>query len=331
MLRTSLRVLAALVTAAVVLVAVVTVVRDGWDGQDGRDADGPGQRRAAAEGRPRVAPKLPGEVLTTIGVVSYNALRHLPLERARRDWDRLTGRDDVDLIGWQESKSPAFRRLYPRYRARGWETWHWPDPDGPISLAVSWRTATFELLDVSFRRMHRGGYPRETTDPFPARWVVTAQLRHRATGRTVTLLNTHVNQHIETGERFERNLNAKRAKKHLATLARMWDTAPGSVVLGTGDYNFDFADDSRAKPAGGITRAFRGHATSTYQALGLDGLRPTRKTRWIDYVFVADRSLRRAGAGARRGSGTAQIARHRVLGGYASDHAPLLARIRVYR
>ncbi|NHC24840.1 hypothetical protein G6553_16865 [Nocardioides sp. IC4_145] len=326
MLRVALRVLAALVAAVVVTVAVVVAL-----GRDGTDPGGGTPRPAVEEGRPRVAPRLPGEVLTTIGVVSYNALRHLPLERARRDWDRLTGRDDVDLIGWQESKSPAFRQLYPQYRARGWETWHWPDPDGPISLAVSWRTATFELLDVSFRRMHRGGYPRETTDPFPARWVVTAQLRHRATGRTVTLLNTHVNQHIETGQRFERNLNAERAKQHLAKLARMWDTAPGSVVLGTGDYNFDFADDSRAKPAGGITRTFRGHATSTYQLLGLDGLRPTRETRWIDYVFVADRSLRRAAAGARGGSGTAQVARHRVLDGYASDHAPLLARIRVYR
>ncbi|WP_435743344.1 hypothetical protein [Nocardioides sp. SYSU DS0663] len=266
-------------------------------------------------------------MLDTVGVVSYNALRLLPLHRARADWDRLTSRRDVDLIGWQESKSPAFRELHPQYRSRGWETWHWPDPDGPISLAVTWRRATFRLLDVDFRKMHDGGYPSQTTHPFPARWVVTARFRHRATGRTVTLLNTHVNQHIETGQRFERNLNARRAQKHLAALAQMWETAPGTVVVGTGDYNFDHVDDAAARPAGGITRVFRGHATSSYQVLGLDGLRPTRNTRWIDYVFLADRSMRsRSNPDA-----PAQFARHRVLAGFHSDHAPVLARVRLYR
>ncbi|MDN4173788.1 hypothetical protein QWY28_12575 [Nocardioides sp. SOB77] len=320
MTRVAVRALGGLVVLAV-LTTVALVV---WQRSD---EPAPPTSVGTRGGPARVAPRLPGELLTTIGVVSYNALRLLPLERARRDWDRLTARRDVDLIGWQESKSSAFRRLHPQYRSRGWQTWHWPDPDGPISLAVSWRTATFELLDVSFRRMHRGGHPRETTHPFPARWVVTAQLRHRGSGRTVTLLNTHVNQHIETGQRFEDNLNARRAKRHLATLARMWDTAPGPVVVGTGDYNFDFADDSRARPAGGITRAFRGRATSSYQALGLRGLAPTRNTRWIDYVHLADRSLRTR----RDRGGTAQFARHAVLRGYASDHAPLLARVRLYR
>ena len=40
--------------------------------------------------------------------------------------------------------------------------------------------------------MHKGGYPRETDHPFPARWLVRATLRHRETDRTVVLLNTHL-------------------------------------------------------------------------------------------------------------------------------------------
>lgn len=278
-----------------------------------------------AASRPVVAAPLPGRVEATIGVVSFNALRHLPPRRARQDWDRLTARDDVDLVGWQESKSPAFRELFPRYVDEGWETWRWPDADGPISLAVTWRTATLELLDVAAEKVHRGGYPRETDNPFPARWVVTARFRHRATGRAVTLLNTHVNQGIETGEGWQDNLNARFARRHLARLAELWRTAPGEVVVGTGDYNFDHADDARAQPRGGITRRFAGRATSSYEALGLDGLLPTRRTRWIDYVFLADRHLRRPD-----GTGRAQFARHRVLRGYHSDHRPLLARIRLY-
>lgn len=178
------------------------------------------QRRAApggfgpAPGELRTARVLPGRVVATLGVVSSNAYRHLPRARARADWQRLTARDDVDLVGWQEAKSPAFRALAPRYRARGFATWRWPDPDGPISLAFSWRPAVLTLLDVDVEKVHRGGYPRETDDPFPARWVVTAQFRHRATGLAVTLLNTHVNQGIETGDGFADNLDARFARGH---------------------------------------------------------------------------------------------------------------------
>lgn len=57
-------------------------------------------------------------------------------------------------------------------------------------------------------------------------------------------------------------------------------------MVGTGDLNWDYADDS---------------------------------------VWLAHRSVR-----GRAGSGVAQFARHRSLGGYRSDHRPLLARIRLY-
>ncbi|NYG53886.1 hypothetical protein [Nocardioides perillae] len=299
--------------------------RDGTSATSGAAATG---GFGPAPGELRTARVLPGRVVATLGVVSFNAYRHLPRARARADWQRLTARDDVDLVGWQEAKSPAFRALAPRYRARGFETWRWPDPDGPISLAFSWRPAVLTLLDVDVEKVHRGGYPRETDDPFPARWVVTAQFRHRGTGLAVTLLNTHVNQGIETGDGFADNLNARFARRHLARLAALWPTAPGDVVVGTGDYNFDHVDDRDARPVGGIARRFAGRATSSYDALGLEGLLPTRRTRWIDYVWLADRTLRRRAGG--RWTGTAQFARHRVLSGYASDHRPVLARVRLY-
>jgi endonuclease/exonuclease/phosphatase family metal-dependent hydrolase len=320
--RRIVAVLAAAVAGLVVATALVATYVDARGPDERHRAHDPGTPPALQ--RAAVARKLRGEVLDTIGVVSANAFRHLSWAGAKHDWDRLTGNPDVDLIGWQESKSPAFRSLYPRYAAAGWQTWYRPDPDGPISLAVTWRTSTFGLEGVRFVKMHDGGFPRQTTDPFPARWVVVVTLRHRASGRTVTLLNTHVNQHIETGHGFQHNLNARRAHQHLARLATMWGTVPGDVVVGTGDYNFDYADDSRYRPAGGTTQAFAGRALSSYQALGLDGLAPTRNTRWIDYVFLASASVKGHG-------GTAQFARHRTLTGASSDHDPLLARIRLYR
>ncbi len=77
-------------------------------------------------------------VLASFGVASANAYRFLDFKDAKSDWDRLTARDGLDLIGWQESKSSEFRALYPRYLDKGWDTWFWSNPDtGPISLAFS--------------------------------------------------------------------------------------------------------------------------------------------------------------------------------------------------
>jgi hypothetical protein len=275
---------------------------------------------------PPPAPKLPGRVVGEVGVASFNAYRHLEYPDAKADWDRITGNDQVDLIGWQESRSPAFRTLYPRYRDRGWETWHYPDADGPISLAISWRPEVLTLEKIRWWRMHRGGYPSQTDSPFPARWVVAATFRHRASGLLLTLLNTHVNQHTEDGDQFRHNLNARRARIHLAKLSRLWQTVPGDVVLGTGDYNFDYADDSSARPRGGISRRFEGRAVSSYDALGLDGVPPTHDSRWIDYVFLAHQSVR----GTDGSGGLAQFVLHRSLSGFSSDHSPLYARIRLY-
>ena len=102
----------------------------------------------------------------------------------------------------------------------------------------------------------------------------------------------------------------------------MWNTTAGDVVAGTGDYNFDHADDADARPRGGISRQFEEEAVSSYDALGLTGVVPTRNTRWIDYVWLSTDSLRPAGS--------AQFATHRSIGGFNSDHRPMLARIRIY-
>jgi hypothetical protein len=60
--------------------------------------------------------------------------------------------------------------------------------------------------------------------------------------------------------------------------------------------------------------------------LGTDGVRPTRGSRWIDYVWLADRTLRvRA-----EDPGSGQFVRHRSVGGFSSDHRPMIAWVRWY-
>lgn len=308
------------VMLALVLVVVVGSVAERLTSRE----PGPEVRPAALAEAPAPPPVLPGTVVGSFGVATYNVQWRTPSRTLRRDRDRLAARRGLDLVGWQETNSPQFRALNARYRGRGWETWSWEGPreEGPVALAFSWRTTSFDLLDVDW--IHVSGARRGLAEPHPPRWVVRAQLRHRSSGLTVTLLNTHLAHAIEQGEGWRPGPNARSARKHLRILARTWREAPGDVVLSTGDYNFDHRDDARARPAGGITDRFDGLATSSYAALGHEHVLPTHTSRWIDYVFLADRS-RRVGR-----QGVAQLVRHRVLEGFHSDHRPLVVRLRLY-
>ena len=300
---------------AVLLVALGLVLRD---------TEGTRTEAAPMAAAPGPVAPVDDGVADVIGVATYNVQWRTQEKGLRADRDRLTSRRGLDLIGFQETNSPQFRALNDRYRQRGWETWSWEGKrtEGPAALAVSWRTQTLELLDVDW--VHVSGLRLKLAEPHPPRWVVRAHFRHRASGRTVTLLNTHVQHNIEEGQGWRPGPNARSARKHLRVLAQQWREVPGDVVLSTGDYNFDFRDDALAVPKGGITDRFSGLATSSFAALGHEYLPPTLRSRWIDYVFLADRSERRDGQGA------AQFVSHRVLTGMNSDHRPLVARVRLY-
>lgn len=302
------------------LVAVLLLL--GCSGPDGRSDDD------APVGLPRPAPadRLPGRVVDTLGVASFNVYRHLPRRAAMEDASRLTGNEQVDVIGWQETRADYFPDVRDRLSRRGWDTWQLWEPDGPFWLAVSWRRDRFELVDGSWTEVHGGAGKQRTDLPFPPRGYVVVTLRHRESGRLLTVVDTHLNQGIETGDGFQDSVNADYAKEHLRELAEVWDTVPGDLVVGTGDFNFDFHDDFRARPEGGIWDTQHEHAASSYEVLGLDGVEPTRGSRWIDYVWIADRTLRVDA----KDVGSGQFVAHRSLDGFHSDHRPLVARIRWY-
>lgn len=280
----------------------------------------------AGEPRPRPVAALSGRVVDTLGVASFNVYRHLGRKDAMADALRLTSEDQVDVIGWQETRADYFPEVKRRIERRGWDTWQLWEPDGPFWLAVSWRRDLFELVDGSWTEAHGGGGPDRTDSPFPPRGWIVVTLRHRESGRLLTVVDTHLNQAIETGDQFQDTLNADYAKEHVRLLADVWDEVPGDLVVGTGDYNFDFRDDFAARPEGGIWDTQHEHATSSYQVLGLDGVEPSRSSRWIDYVFIANQDLRVKAKDA----GSGQFVQHRTLDGYESDHRPLLTKIRWY-
>lgn len=289
---------------------------------------GSGDDRDDLAGKPRQsAAPLRGDLVDTLGVASFNVYRHLSRRDALADALKLTADRDVDVIGWQETRARYFPAIREELASRGWETWQLWQENGPFWLAVSWRRADFELVGGHWTEAHGGAGKRRTDLPFPPRGFIEVTLRHKETGKLLTVVDTHLNQGIEEGDGFSGRVNASYARTHLKLLAKAWDRAPGDLVVGTGDFNFDHLDDREARPRGGVLDTQRGYATSSYQVLGLDGVTPTRGTRWIDYVWIADRDLREHG----KDRGTGQFVEHRSLGGYHSDHRPLLATVRWYR
>ena len=176
--------------------------------------------------RPTPRPSPRASSGTVIGVASGNVYRDLPLAKARHDIRLLSLRDNVDVIGWQEVEN--WRDILTDLRANGWATKQfYGEPD---ELAVSWRVSEFRFRSAEFRRMHDGAGPRLTAVPFGPRFVIRVTLTQRSTGRTLTVLDTHVNSYIEDLDRPGHprdNLNANRARLHLARMGDFWASVPG--------------------------------------------------------------------------------------------------------
>ncbi|KQW47068.1 hypothetical protein ASC77_17955 [Nocardioides sp. Root1257] len=255
-----------------------------------------------------------------VGVATMNMFRKLSPSEAAADARRLTSHPGVDVVGWQEAD--PFRKVL--HRLPGWTSKTFGADQGAAELAVSWRTSEFRLVSARLHKVALGLSWREGRYPFDNRYVAVVRLKHRATGRVLTVLNTHLPQKIEDlGDpgRWLSTINAIRARAQLDRLADIWHTVPGRWVVGTGDFNFGARADARGRPVGGPMRTLRHRAESTYQLLGT-GIGPTHPptARNIDYVWLERTGLR---------DRLIQLRAQRVLSGYHSDHRPLLARLRL--
>lgn len=294
-------------------VLLALVVLTGCSAGAGGPRPGPGAAAACTDERPAVRTYADAEARLT--VASFNVDRTGRPRAIAADVRRLLGRDDVDLVGWQEADTTAFART--ARAVPGWRTEIFDAADGQRQVPISWRTSRWARVSAAVHPMTAGAGRDVTDHPFRPKWATAVTLRHRATGRVVTLLDTHVPNHVETGDRWEDNANAAAARRHYRRLADLLGR-PGGVRLATGDFQWDHHDDLAARPRGGITATFAGRARSSFEVLGLTGVCPTRNTRWIDYVWIDEPSL---------AAGRAGFVTHRSLDGYASDHRPVLATI----
>lgn len=255
-----------------------------------------------------------------VGVASFNMYRQLSSAQAEHDARALVGQSGVDVVGWQE----AFPFPHVLRGLRGWETKTFSVGKETTELAVSWRSSTFKLVSARQIKAARGVSAKVGRYPFPNRQVAVVTLKHRATGRLLTVLNTHLPWAIEDLDRpghWTPTINTLRARRQLARLAMAIGQAQGRWVVATGDFNFDAGADSRYQPPGGPVRALRDVATSSYQQLGreVSSTFPENGRR-IDYVW-ANRAAYR--------SGRIRFTKHWVLGGLYSDHNALITRLRL--
>ncbi|MGA8256435.1 MAG: hypothetical protein WB767_07650 [Nocardioides sp.] len=254
-----------------------------------------------------------------LGVASFNQFRQLSVGQARADALALTERKGVAIIGWQEGYS--FGPVYSLLRRKGWDTKRFTPERSERELAVSWRRSRFSLVGAVLHRVAPGVDDIVGRYPFGDRFVLRVTLRERATGREISVINTHLPQAIEDLDRAGRwreTFNAARARGQLERMTAIWRRAPGRWVIGTGDYNFDARSDARVRPLGGISRRYAGTAVSTYASAGFGDIRPTHPTsqRYIDYVHVATADI---------DAGRIAVLGHRTLNGLNSDHRPLIA------
>jgi hypothetical protein len=253
-----------------------------------------------------------------VGVASMNMFRKLSAVHAQRDARALTRRPDIDVVGWQEAD--RFGRVL--HSLPGWDTKTFPFGKRSSELAVSWRRSEFSLVSAHQRQVALGVSWREGRYPFGNRLVAVVTLKHRDTGRLLTVVDVHLPQAIEDlgrPGRWTPTINAYRARNQLQRMAAIWRAVPGRWVIGTGDFNFDARADARRRPHGGPRRALKDTAVSSYQVLGSD-VAPTYPAngRRIDYVWIDRRAY---------AAGRMRFAGQWVLGGLYSDHNALVTRL----
>ncbi len=268
---------------------------------------------------PRVVPGGRVERRQVIGVASFNQWHELPLRELLHDARVVTGRPGVDVVGWQETErsGPVFAALDDR----GWQTRRFRAGAG--SLAVSWRRSLFALESASARKVAHGVDELTGRYPFGNRYIVRVTLRHRPTGRLLTVLNTHLPHKIEDLDRpgrWLRTSNAARSRFQLERMTREWRTAPGRWVVGTGDYNFDARADARLRLPRGPRAVLGELAVSSYADLGMRRLTSSHPPtgRLIDYVLASGPALR---------TGRLEFVDHRMIVGLSSDHHAVVARL----
>jgi endonuclease/exonuclease/phosphatase family metal-dependent hydrolase len=253
--------------------------------------------KPAPKPAPKPEPK-PRTEASVVQVVTANIRHALPATDVRATLDRLT-KSPADIICLQEMSGR--RALVEAAEALGFDSYipDLEDTIGEAACPILWRADMFELKrDDVYPATERTKVPARAAGPsnFGVKYVTRASLVHKATGRTVHVINAHfppshqVPQMLDLAETMARAIGVIVAP------------LKGQVLI-AGDFN---TTDPLALADGVLA-----DAGFTSNHAELDRI-PTHGKRAIDAVLFRGPAL--------------EITAHRTLTGLPSDHLPLLCR-----
>ena len=153
--------------------------------------------------------------------------------------------EKADIVKWNELGNLQVQALVRKQS--GWAH-YFPGPSAN-SVAISWRSDRFEMVDCGSVKMH-GGVLKIT----PTRWVNWVLLRDLSTGKLFYVMNTHVVHHIEQGgkQRWTTVIVGQiaRAKTHLTKMyGLIAELGAKHPLIGGGDLNIDWKAEKALPPS----------------------------------------------------------------------------------
>jgi endonuclease/exonuclease/phosphatase family metal-dependent hydrolase len=255
----------------------------------------------------------------TIRVMSFN-IRYRQADDHGNRWDRRKAlviarirAFDPDLLGIQECTDDA-QAAYLKRHLKGWEFYgvRTEDAGWPLEMApILFKRDAFELVDKGcFWLSSRPAVPgSKSWGGAFARTAAWAELRHRATGRSLVFLNTHV------------DYEAKAVEKSAALLRRWVDKiARLHPIVVTVDFNAGKGTSAYRQLArsGTLFDTYRAvHAAAASEGTYHDYGRSSRCAS-IDWILATAPLV----------SVAAQVDRYRKGNLFPSDHYPLTAVLR---
>jgi endonuclease/exonuclease/phosphatase family metal-dependent hydrolase len=269
----------------------------------------------------------PAPVSATVRIATYNTEAGVTTANSLADISKLAAQG-ADIITLQEMGSGARRAAVTAalvdcsmcaYEA-------YMPADAPMnSTPILFKWSKFRLEGTGTKQVSEATYVGKNgagPSTLRAKYINYVQLRERATGQEVYILNNHAIPSVQGKSGGpDQTYPARLAlyKQHMDGLKALITElkATGAAVFATGDLNVNYRRDRIVKdPLFPYTNMAKVDVHASYELLG----EPTRGThvlpngndsRLIDYVYVL------------RHPGVTAVAQN-VLLGYHSDHRPLL-------
>lgn len=232
----------------------------------------------------------------TINVGQSNILYKVGPRQFGEDLQRVARRSDLFGLNEVGDRRDALLKWGAR---NGWHVWA---PAGqkrgrPGANAMLARKNVFQVVERGAEFICDSGDPGVggENNP-PPRWLNWVRYLHVPSGMRLCHLHTHLNSHIDNGGRPYQLPRTQDAERHLRILARRARAFAkvGQVVV-TGDFNVDYADDSRVKYRNfpfavleGGDKRVRGGLRSNWSRFGAKG-KGTIGNSHFDYIYLWER------------------------------------------